>query len=157
MEESPMFNGKMNVPIKVYKLNYPSKTGHIHLIGEYRRNTWQKPSMLKHIHNTDIYLWEIKLIVDSKLPKFKIEKNSWLKTAFLHQHVLSIKCKDERLYRSLYYSEKLADLLAGNNGKLSGTIISDGHTMYTNFNTMLNHEQLITRALETFETIENII
>lgn len=157
MEESSYFNGKMYLPVKTYKLEYPTMFGQLHLNGEYRRNTFQKPGLTKGIYDTDIYLWEITLKVNTKITKFKVEKNSWINTTFFHQDKLSVKCKDRMLKVALSELNILHELLVEEGPIISSAIRSDGKSIWTCFNTILDHEKLIKKVLTAFEEIEKVL
>lgn len=157
VEEATWFNGEMNAPVKTYRFNYPSSLGTIEVIGEYRRNTWQKPNWYKSIHYTDIYLWTINLNSDVTLPDLEIDKNSWIKRKFFNRPELNVTCGNQELKKSLENSPYLKDLLGGGNENISATIRAQGKKMWTSFNTLIDHEGLIRIALISMEDIEDKI
>lgn len=157
MEESTWFNGEMNVPVKTYRLNYTTQGSKINLTGEYRRNTWRKANWYKNIHSIDVYLWTIKLESNHKIPEFEISKNSWLQTKIFNLDRLDIKSDNKALKKRLKTIEILNDLLDGNEEKVSATIRGDGKIIWTSFNTLIEHNNLIGKALLAFEKIGNEI
>ena len=156
-EESIWFNGHMNNPVKTYRFNYPSTLGIIEVIGEYRRNTWQKANWYKNIHFTDIYLWTIKLNTRATLPSIEIEANSWLNQKIFMEPKLKVSCSNPDLKKSLENSQRLSTLLLGKHENVSATIRTVGQTLCTSFNTQIDHEGLIRKALHSIEEIEEKI
>ena len=151
------FNGEMNVPVKTYRFQYPTILGSIEVIGEYRRNTWQKANWYKSINFSDIYIRTINLNANRTLPSIEIEANSWIKQKFFNRPRLNVNCNIQELKKDLENSAILAELLLSGHENVSATIRSDDRRLWTTFNTLIDHESLIRKSLETFEEIEEKI
>jgi len=152
-EEDTWFNGQMNVPVKTYSFSYPVELGDIEVVGEHRINTWRKTNWYKHIHSTDIYLWNIQLISEHKLPELKVSTNSWFRVNLLHQSKLTVKSSDKLLEHRLTVSKNVADLLLPGSESSSASIFSSNNVISTSFNSLVDHEGMIRKALLVFEEI----
>lgn len=157
VEKSTWNRGDMTLPVKTYELNYPSVIGHLYLAGEYRRNIWQKANWYRELHDTDIYMWTIRVVSESELPSIEIFRNGWLHQCLLQKPKLNIVCKDMMLHERLSRNENLKGLLTGKQEVVSATIKTTDNVLWTAFTSLIDHETLVNKALLTMEEIEREI